>query len=211
MAHSLFHRMEIKMEKKKISLKDIGMPKLIIIFVAGILLILLTIPGLTGADKENKKQKTDIESSLLQKDMNTTSSDSNTYIAELENRLKNILHKVDGIGEVEVMITLRNSKEQIPLKDVPYTQEGLNEVDGEGGSRTNNSIQKEESTILVNKNGNTQPYILQEREPEVEGILVIAEGGDNVLIIKETMEAVEVLFDIPMHKIKVMKMSDGIK
>ena len=199
------------MEKKKISLKDIGMPKLIIIFVAGILLILLTIPGLTGADKENKKQKTDIESSILQNDMNATSSDSNTYIAELESRLKNILHKVDGIGDVEVMITLKNSKEQIPLKDVPYTQEGLNEVDGEGGSRINNNIQKEENTVLVNKNGNTQPYILQEREPEVEGILIIAEGGDNVLIIKETMEAVEVLFDIPMHKVKVMKMSDGNK
>ena len=199
------------MEKKKISLKDIGMPKLIIIFVAGILLILLTIPGLTGADKENKKQKTDIESSILQNNMNATSSDSNTYIAELESRLKNILHKVDGIGDVEVMITLKNSKEQIPLKDVPYTQEGLNEVDGEGGSRTNNNIQKEENTVLVNKDGNTQPYILQEREPEVEGILIIAEGGDNVLIIKETMEAVEVLFDIPMHKVKVMKMSDGNK
>ena len=119
---------------------------------------------------------------------------------------------MNGIGEVKVMITLKTSKQHIPLKDVPYTQEGLNEIDGEGGSRTNNRIQKEESTILVTDgDGNTRPYILQEREPEVEGILVIAEGGDNVMIIKDIIEAAEVLFNIPAHKVKVMKMSDGIK
>lgn len=200
------------MEKKKISLKNIGIPKLVMMFVAGILLILLTFPGLLGGENKDKNKNITTESSDWQIGTNTTSYDSNTYISELEGRLENILRKVNGIGEVEVMITLRASKEQVPLKDVPYTQEGLNEVDGEGGSRTNNSIQKEESTVLViNEDGNTQPYILQEREPEVEGILVIAEGGDNVLIIMDIIEAAEVLFDIPAHKVKVMKMSDGIK
>ncbi|NLO10183.1 MAG: hypothetical protein GX129_10015 [Clostridiales bacterium] len=200
------------MEKKKISLKDIGVPKLIMMFAAGVLLILLTFPGLLGGEKKEKERKFVSESSDGQIGTNTTSYDSNTYISELEGRLENILRKVNGIGEVEVMITLKSSKQKIPLKDVPYTQEGLNEIDGEGGSRTNNSIQKEESTVLItNEDGNTQPYILQEREPEVEGILIIAEGGDNVLVIKDIMEAAEVLFDIPAHKVKVMKMSDGIK
>ena len=199
------------MEKKKISLKEIGMPKLIMMFAAGVLLILLTFPGLFGSNKDNKN-KNDTELSYLQIGTNTTSYDSNTYISELEGRLEEILRKVSGIGEVEVMITLKASKEQIPLKDVPYTQESLEEVDGEGGSRVDNRIQKEESTVLVtNEDGKAQPYILQEREPEVEGILVIAEGGDNVLIIRDIMESAEVLFNIPMHKVKVMKMSDGIK
>jgi stage III sporulation protein AG len=200
------------MEKKKISLKDIGMPKLIMMFAAGVLLILLTFPNLLGSEKKENKNKSVSESTDWQNGTNTTSYDSNTYISELEGRLENILRKVNGIGEVKVMITLKASKEKIPLKDVPYTQEGLNEVDGEGGSRTNNSIRKEESTVLVtNEDGNTEPYILQEREPEVEGILIIAEGGDNVMVIKDIIEAAEVLFDIPAHKVKVMKMSDGIK
>src|SRR5690554_2412485 len=169
--------MELSMDKKKITLKDIGIPKLILIFLAGVLLILLTIPGLIGEDKKGQEKNIVRESSDLQNGTNTTSYDSNTYISELEGRLENILRKVNGIGEVEVMITIKASKEQIPLKDVPYTQEGLNEVDGEGGSRTNNRIQKEESTVLVtNEDGNTQPYILQEREPEVEGILSMPKG-----------------------------------
>ena len=200
------------MEKKKISLKDIGVPKLIMMFAAGVLLILLTFPGLLGGDKKVNDKNIVSESTDWQIGTNTTSYDSNTYISELEGRLENILRKVNGIGEVEAMITLKSSKQKIPLKDVPYTQEGLNEVDGEGGSRVNNSIRKDENTVLVtDEDGSTQPYILQEREPEVEGILVIAEGGDNVMVIKDIIEAAEVLFGIPVHKVKVMKMSDGIK
>jgi len=200
------------MEKKKISLKDIGMPKLIFMFAAGVLLILLSFPGLIGGDKESKDKEINTESSDYKNDMNTTSYDLNTYISELESKLKNILRKVQGIGDVEVMITLKTTGEKVPLKDVPYIQEELDEADGEGGSRTSNRIQKEESTVMIiDEEGNTEPYILQERIPEIEGVVVIAEGGDNVFVIKDVIEACEVLFNIPAHKVKVMKMGDGIK
>ena len=199
------------MEKKKISLKEIGLPKLAMIFVAGILLILLSVPNIFGKEEANKKTP-DADSQLQQNETNTTSYDSNTFIADMEERLENILRKVNGIGDVEVMLTLKTSKEQVALKDSPYTKEGLNEVDGEGGSRTDNNIQREESTVLMtNEDGKTVPYIIQEYEPKVEGVVVIAEGGDDVRIIKDIMDAVEVLFDVPVHKVKVMKMSDGIK
>ncbi len=199
------------MEKKKISLKELGLPKLAMIFVAGILLILLSVPNIFG--KEEAKNKTaDISSQLPQKETNTTSYDSNTYITEMEEKLESILRKVNGIGDVEVMITLKASKEQVALKDSPYTKEGLNEVDGEGGSRSDNNFRREDSTVLItNEDGKTVPYIVQEYEPKVEGVVVIAEGGDDVRIIMDIMEAAEVLFDVPVHKVKVMKMSDGIQ
>lgn len=198
------------MEKKKISLKDIGLTKLIIIFVAGILIILLSIPGIFQSKKDTG-DKTQDNLKVVQKDTNTTSYESNTYIAEMEKKFKSILSKVSGIGKVEVMITLKASQEQVPLKDNPSTQESVNEVDGEGGSRTNSSVTREESTVLVaDENGNSVPYILQELEPEVEGIVVIAEGGDDAKIKMDIIEAAQVLFDVPAHKVKVMKMSNGI-
>ncbi|HHU74035.1 MAG TPA: stage III sporulation protein AG [Clostridiales bacterium] len=199
------------MEKKKISLKEIGLPKLIIILFAGILLIIISVPGLFGEKKttDNKLPADFMENH--QNDTNTTSYDANTYITEKENKLKNILKKVSGIGDVEVMITLKSSKERITLKDTPYTQESLKEDDGEGGSRTNNSIQREESTVLVtNEDGNSEPYIIKEIEPEIEGVVVIAQGGDNASVIKDIMEATQVLFNVPAHKVKVMKMKEGI-
>ncbi|MGF7143439.1 stage III sporulation protein AG [Anaerotaenia torta] len=199
-------------EKKKISLKQIGLPRLIMLFMAGILIIFLSFPSVFGIfraqDKDEEKEKAQIQ----QNDTNTTSYAWNTYISEKENKLKAVLRKVSGVGEVEVMITVKGTQERIPLKDSSSTQESLNEDDGEGGSRIDNSARREESTVLVtNENGNSVPYILQELEPEIEGVVVIAEGGDNPAIKMDIMEAVEVLFNVPAHKVKVMKMKDGIK
>jgi stage III sporulation protein AG len=203
------------MEKKKISLKEIGLPKLIMIFAAGILLILLSFPNFfetkrSVKDSQNKNSQ-DKNSQIAQKDGNMTSYNTNNYIVEMENKLERILRRVSGIGEVKVMITLKASKEQVTLKDRPYTQEGVNEVDGEGGSRVNNSIKREESTVIVtNGNGDAAPYIIQELEPEVGGVVVIAEGGDDAGLIMDIMEAAEVLFDISVNKVKVMKMKNEI-
>ena len=44
-------------------------------------------------------------------------------------------------------------------------------------------------------------------EPEVLGVLVVAKGGDNPVTVREITEAVQALFGIEVHKIKVMKMN----
>ena len=42
-------------------------------------------------------------------------------------------------------------------------------------------------------------------QPEVEGVLVVAEGADSSVVKKNITEAVEVLFGIDAHRIKVGK------
>ena len=42
-------------------------------------------------------------------------------------------------------------------------------------------------------------------QPKVEGVLVIAEGAGNSVVKKNISEAVEVLFGIDAHRIKVAK------
>jgi len=200
------------MEKKKISLKEIGLPKLIMMFAAGILIIiLLSFPGTFNFKSNDDSKKTVTNTKIVQNDTNTTSYDTNTYITEKENKLKSILKKVSGIGNVEVMITLRASEKQVPLKDTPSTQESVNENDREGGSRVNSNVTRDESTVLItNENGDSVPYIIQELEPKVEGVVVIAEGGDDARIKLDIIEAAEVLFNVPAHKVKVMKMRNEI-
>jgi stage III sporulation protein AG len=204
-------------EEEKKSLKQIVLskeffPKLIIIFISGILLIVFTIPDIFGRDKAtNDNSKNNNNSEIRQNDTNTTSYDTNTYITEMENKLEKILRKVSGIGEVEVMITMKASKKQVPLKDTPTTQESLNEVDGEGGSRTNNNVQQDESTVMITEGGDAKPYIIQELEPKIEGVFVAAEGGDDVNIQMDIMQLAQVLFDVPANKVKVMKLMKGNK
>lgn len=201
-------------EKKKLSIKDIikGMSpsNLVIILLVGIFLVILSFPNLRSSSGTSKDNSTSSNYNL-KKDGITNQNANNTeetYLVALEKKLEGVLGKVEGIGSVEVMITLKGSKELVTLKDSPYTQESGNENDGEGGSRQNSKIDKDDSTVIVNSgNGESMPYVIKEIEPEVAGVVVIAQGGDNGIIKTEITEAVQVLFNIPVHKIKVMKMN----
>lgn len=193
------------MSKRKLSLKEIGLPRLIFICLLGISLLILCMPNLFRSDR-NAEEK-NISSSSNPPLTEITEEVSDDDKTELEKKFTQMLSKVKGLGKVEVMITFKSSREQIVLKDSPYTEDSLIEDDGEGGKREEKNISKEENTILVTEgNGETMPYILQEIEPIIEGVFVVAEGGDNARLITEIVEAAEVLFRVPAHKVKVMKM-----
>lgn len=183
---------------------------LVMLLIAGVLLLLTSFPNLFSSKSLPNNKSTEEKNSQTMK----YSSDSKTedeieiYANDIEKKLKKFLSNVAGIGKVEVMVTVKGSKERIVLKDSPYTQESMNEVDREGGNRVSSSIQQNESTVMVgNGGGENLPYVVQELEPEVEGIAVIAEGGDKPEIIAEIIDAVQVLFGVPAHKVKVMKMN----
>jgi stage III sporulation protein AG len=199
-----------QMEKKKLTLKEIGIEKLIILLLCGIFLIVVSVPDLFSAFQGSKStpKKNTVQSSS---EKVPASKDTNTeYVEELENRLKEVLEKVDGIGKTEVMITLKSSKESVILKNSPYSQESTSESDSAGGSRVSSSISKEDEAVLVEtEESGSSPYVVKEIEPKVEGVVVIAEGGGNINTINEINSAIEVLFDVPVHKIKVMKMNDA--
>ena len=47
---------------------------------------------------------------------------------------------------------------------------------------------------------------MKELEPEVEGVIVIALGCGNASVKQNILEAVQALFPVEAHKIKIMKM-----
>ena len=57
--------------------------------------------------------------------------------------------------------------------------------------------------MVTDSTGN--PYIVKTLQPDVEGVLVVAEGADDSIVKKNISEAVQVLFGIDVHRIKVAK------
>ena len=141
-----------------------------------------------------------------------TSSDSaetalNLYVENQEQRLKSILEQMDGVGKIQVMIRAKASKEYVVEKDLTTNTSTVNETDAQGGTRQSNEASKSESSLYTKDgSGNDVPWVIKEMEPEIEGVLVAAEGGDNENVANEITQAVQVLFNIPVHKIKVVKM-----
>jgi len=199
---------EKKQQKKPLTIREIGLPRMFLMLLAGLVLLILTFPDFFAntAQKEPQRDSSVIEEDSKDSVKALTSTELDAYVENAENRLKVLLRKVDGVGEVEVMITVKATGESIPLKDAPY-EKSTEEL---GGDSQRHTEKVQEGTVMVEQqDGTSQPYVVMETVPQIEGVAVIAEGGGSSEVKKEIVEAVQVLFDIQAHKIKVMKMNQS--
>ena len=128
------------------------------------------------------------------------------YTANMELRLKEILENVDGAGAVQVMITVKNNGEQVVEKDKSYS-ESKTIQSGDGGKNTTTANTSRSESTVYDRTNSGSPYVVKQLEPEIEGVLVAAQGAGDETVVNEITYAVQVLFDVPVHKIKVVKMS----
>lgn len=138
-----------------------------------------------------------------------TQNTDESYEKQLEERLKKILSQVEGVGEVEVMIVLRESEEKVWRVDASTSISNTQETDQSGGVRKIESNERSEETILSGQSGQGEPILEKEIRPQIGGVVISAQGGGNPKVQAEITEAAEALFDVPSHKIKVLKMVSG--
>lgn len=188
------------LKKKGINLQDIGLPRLVLIILAGIVLLVLSLPsGLFGSS--GKEAETEVLSEEGSEKLASQAMEK--YTSRKEKELEEILGKVKGVGSVDVMITLASSEEKITLQDGTDSSEQSGSA-GESDIKQKQSFTQE--SVLIQQEGEEQPYLVQILSPEVEGVLVVAKGAGEGNVDTEIIEAVQALFRLESHKIRVMKM-----
>lgn len=129
------------------------------------------------------------------------------YAKELEQALEEVLFTMDGVGKVKVMITVEDCGKAVVEKDSSNTRSGSTEVDSAGGSRNTTDITDTETTVYTGgRSGNGIPYVTRMLAPEIAGVLVSAQGGGEDSVVRNITDAIQALFGIPSHKIKIVKM-----
>ncbi len=199
--------------KKFLDVKNLKWNKesALIIVLAGILCLVVVWPA-SGNSLKTEGSDQSFGGGTDSLDSGQISSDSvetalNLYVENQEERLKSILEQMDGVGRIQVMIRAKASKEYVVEKDLTTNTNTVHETDAQGGTRQSSEMSKSESALYTKDgSGNDVPWVIKELEPEIEGVVVAAEGGGNENIASEITQAVQVLFDIPIHKIKVVKM-----
>ncbi len=128
---------------------------------------------------------------------------------ELEKNLQSILSKIKGAGKVDVMITFISGNESIPAVDVTTSESDTQEKDKEGGSRIIKQSDIENNTIYEEKDGVKKPFVVKELLPMVKGVVIVADGVEDVEVKSNLAKATEALLDISAHKIQVFQRTEN--
>lgn len=118
-----------------------------------------------------------------------TFSSSSEYITWLENKLENVLGKVKGAGNVEIILTLDKGFEYVYV-----TEEEIKEL-ASGGSVTTTKV------VLVNG----QPVLEEEIFPSIKGIVVVSQGAEDVGVRLNLLSALQTVVSVDSSKITILE------
>lgn len=173
-----------------------------IVFLLGVFFLLIGNP-LSVSDK--KKDTVDLKKDVVSTEEISEVDSKNAYIESLENKLEKTISGMEGAGKVLVMITLKDGGEKILDKNQPYESSSETNKEEEKKSEMS-SMKSNQETVLIEVDGNTTPIVIQERYPDVEGVVIVCEGGDNQELTLRIKEAVQALFSLEPHRIVVCKL-----
>lgn len=174
--------------------------QILILLLSGVLLLVIALPT---EEKEEAVISGDTKETQGTEQAENTGTEK---VEQLEQRLSRLLAQVEGIGKAEVMLTLKSNGKKIVEKDTQQSQAGEAAPEENGEKSTWQDSSSESTVVARESSGAESPYVTEELEPEVTGVLVIAQGAGDPLVVAEITEAVEALFGVEAHKIKVMKM-----
>lgn len=183
---------------------------LIVIVLVGILLLVIAIPTGEETGQENPAPA-QAGSDVLQSVTAAAGSVELSYEEELEERLTDALSDMAQIGRVKVMITLKSSEELVVERETPVNRSATTETDAQGGNRTVNTTEMGESVVYSTDGSSSEPYVVKTYVPEIEGVLVVAEGAGSGTVNRTVTEIVQALFGVEAHKVKVVRMEQKTK
>ena len=146
-----------------------GKEKITIVVLTGILLLVISLPTGSKSGQTETNENTQTRQTGL-------SESAKSYETVLEEKLEKALKKVEGVGEVSVVITLKNTSEKIIAADSDYSESVIQESDSAGGVRSTTQQSGSTSNIYYDTQEGSEPYVTKENMPEVEGIAANRHG-----------------------------------
>ncbi len=197
----------LKDKLKKENLQKLNLSKkttanLIIVFCIGLALIIIA--DFYRDMRADGNAEESLYNESTQTETGTKSDTASDYVRGLENDLSSILSKIQGAGRVSVMITLKGGTEIIPAKDESISDKVTNEKDTSGGTRIINEKTTDDKVVFTAaQGGNSKPLIIKEVNPEIKGVIVVAEGAKDSKVKLKISQAVQTVLDIPAYRVTV--------
>ena len=179
-----------------------------LVFFVVILIITIVVINIIWNGNKNKDNK---ENNLDNKQLASTNqgkiTDENLQSTDnLEEKLENILSKIQGVGDVDVCINYSESSELIAMYNENSKVSNTEETDTSGGIRKIQETDSQKDIVYREENGEKIPITKKVVQPKIEGAIITAQGASNATIKTNIIQAVEAVTGLATHKIQVFEM-----
>ena len=125
----------------------------------------------------------------------------------LAEELEQVLSCVEGVGRVTVKVSLQSTAQTAYATENQISATRTNEGLQSGGNRTTEENREENKLAMQSMSqGISQPVVITESRPQAVGVIVVAQGAGDLAVREQIASAVQVLLDIPAHKVTVLPM-----
>lgn len=159
--------------------------------LCGILLLLLSEFSLGGGKAGKTTQA------------NQPADTTGNYAKELSDQLEQLLGQMQGVGKIQVMLTLESGSQAV------YATTVKTSTTTNGLEQQQNTTQQsyEDDYVLVDGADGKQALVEVTQMPEVRGVVVLCEGAGDIATVKQVTDAVSVVLGVSTNRICVSKLS----
>ena len=124
-------------------------------------------------------------------------SENRDSLREQEQEMEEILSKVNGVGRVDVMLTLQSGAELVLASNTTLRYSG--------SPHNPDDYDRSSETVTVSGGSGSDVVVTQEKSPQYRGALVVCDGGDNDAVRLKVIEAVAALTGLGSDRIAVVR------
>lgn len=176
----------------------------LVVFVIILIATVIFINYIWNGDKKKSNQQN--KSVSLAETTNKTVTNNTSEDNNLEKQLENILRNLNGVEDVQVLITYSETNKIIPMYNEDNQQSTTKEEDNQGGTRTINENSSKKEIVYEENNGQRNVLTSSVVTPEIKGAVIVAKGASNANVKNNIIQAVEAATGLPTHKIQVLEM-----
>lgn len=121
---------------------------------------------------------------------------SSVFARETEAKLVEVIEGLKGVKDAKVMVSVKEGSEIVIANSIK--EETVISNDGESKNVT---IVK--TPIIVTENGESKPIVLMEVLPTIQGVIVVADGAEDVKVKLNIYRAIQAIINISSENIQV--------
>lgn len=186
----------------------------LVVFVIILVATIIFINYIWNGDKKKNNSPSSNQNTILAENTNQPVNITNNGESDvsgnmgnsLEKQLENILKNLEGVEDVNVLITYSETNKIVPMYNEDNSQSTTKEEDTQGGVRTINENSTKKEVVYQENNGQKNIVTSTVVTPEIKGAVILAKGANNGDVKSNIIQAVEAATGLPTHKIQVFEM-----